>query len=190
MSFTRVLPADVVAAVAALALLFTMALDWYSTAQGEEARRQERLANPEGALGGEVERETQREASEQAEEEEQNAWQASGLFDRLILAGLLATVALAIAAAFMRAAGRRYRPPLTPSGLAGIAAVVTALLVTFRAVQQPGLDAGTRIKAGVPLSVAMLGIVALAVARTLRREEREPAEEQPEPEPEPREQPA
>src|SRR3712207_8055235 len=48
--------ADVIAVLAGLVLLAVMAMDWYSTVNAEEARRQQDLAQPEGALAGEVER--------------------------------------------------------------------------------------------------------------------------------------
>ena len=50
MNFSRLLRADVIAAVAALVLLFVMALDWYSADAGKEARRIEELSQP--AAGG------------------------------------------------------------------------------------------------------------------------------------------
>ena len=56
MSLYRLQLADVVAVLAALALLVVMAVDWYSTVDAEEARRQQELATPSGATGGEVDR--------------------------------------------------------------------------------------------------------------------------------------
>ena len=46
-NYSRLLRADVIAAVAALVLLFVMALDWYSTVAGKEARRIEELSQPQ-----------------------------------------------------------------------------------------------------------------------------------------------
>jgi hypothetical protein len=157
--------------VAALALLFAMAADWYSTRQGEEARRIERLSDPQGALGGEVDRQVQRAAREAGEEAERNAWQEDGLVDRAILGLLLATVLLALGAGILRALGRRFEPPWTPSALTALAAVAAAAFVTYRIVQQPGLDAGTTIEAGPPLALLALGVLALACAGGLRNEE-------------------
>ena len=181
MTFARVLAADVVAMVAALALLFVLGLDWYSTRAGDEARRIERSTQPRGALGGEVPREVEERARASAEDAEKNAFGATAAIDRLILAGLLATVLLALAAGFLRAAAKRFDPPMTPSALAATCACATALLVGVRLLQQPGLDAGTTVKPGAPLGLAVLGVIALACAAALRAEEagaawREPAE--------------
>lgn len=171
MTFARLIRADWVAGLAALALLFTMAADWYSTPQGEEARRVQKLSQPRGATGGEVERRVNEEARLAAQGAEKNAWQASGLIDRVILAGLLATFLLAMFSAVQRARARRYAPPRTPSMLTALAATATALLVVYRIVQQPGLDAGTTVQAGAPLALIALGLIALACARALRAEE-------------------
>lgn len=186
MSFERLWRADWVAFAAALVLLLVMAMDWYSTASGEEARRIEAISNPSGSAGGQIERELQEDARLIAEGEELNAWQASGAVDRLILLGLLATVALAIAAAFLRAAGRRFEPPLSPSALAGLVGVVTALLVAYRAIQEPGLDAGTTVEAGLPLALVVLGVIGLAARGAMRAEEDGSAWPESAPEPEAR----
>ena len=180
MTFERVLAADVVAMVAALGLLFVMAVDWYSTSAGDEARRIERFTKPQGALGGEVSRGVEERARASAEEEEKTAWQLTGAIDRVILAGLLATVVLALAAGFLRAGARRSEPPLTPSALAAVCACATALLIVYRLLQQPGLDAGTTVKPGAPLGIVVLGAIALACVGAARAEEagtawREPA---------------
>jgi drug/metabolite transporter (DMT)-like permease len=171
MTFERLNRWDWVALIAALALLLVMAADWYTTVQGAEARRIERLSTPRGALGGEVEREVKKRAAEAAERAERNAWQPAAGIDRVILIALLAAAGLAIVAAFARAANRRFEPPFTPSGMAGVAAAVAALLVLYRLIQQPGLDVGTEIKAGAPLALAVLGVIAFASSRALHAEE-------------------
>lgn len=171
MTFARVLRADVVAMVAALVLLFVMALDWYGTNVGDEARRTEKLSEPQGALGGEVERNQQEDARLIAEREEQNVWQVEGTIDRLILVGLLATIVLAVGAAYLRAAARRFEPPLTPSTFAAVSATVTALLIAYRIIQEPGFDSATTVKAGAPLSLVVLGVIALACRAAMREEE-------------------
>lgn len=171
MSFARLLRADRVAMAAALALLLIMALDWYSTASGEEARRIEAISEPSGGAGGQVEREVQEDARLIAEGEERNAWQVPGAFDRLILIGLLATIALAIAAAYLRAAARRFEPPLTPSALAAVAATVTAVAVACRTLQEPGLDEATTVEAGAPLALIALGVIALAARSAMGAED-------------------
>jgi hypothetical protein len=168
-SFTRLRAAHWVAFLAALALLFVTAMDWYSTTTGDEARRIEELAEPEGAAGGQVEREVQQRARETAEGAEKNAWQADGAIDRLILIGLLLTAALAVVAGF---AAARNPDSTALAGLAGVSAAITALLVTYRIFQEPGFDASTTVKAGAPVALLVLGVIAIASAITLRTEPR------------------
>jgi hypothetical protein len=172
-TFARLRAADWVAFVAALALLFTTAADWYSSKTGEEARRIEGLAQPSGAEGGQVERDVQRDASAAAEAEERNAWQVTGAIDRVILIALLATSALAVLAGFARAARRDYGGALSPSAIAGLAAAATALLVLYRIVQEPGSDGVNTIQAGAPLALAALGVIAYACSRAVKAEEEE-----------------
>jgi hypothetical protein len=167
MSFARLRAVDWVALVAALALLFISAADWYGSASGDEARRIQDLSSPSGALGGEVAREVQDQARIVAEGQEKNAWQIGGGIDRLILVGLLATVLLAIVAAFRRAAGAGGTAMLATA----LAATATALLVTYRIVQEPGFDAVTSVKVGAPLAVVALGVLALAAAQSVRSED-------------------
>lgn len=186
MTFERLRLADWIAFAAALALLFTMALDWYSTPMGREARRIESLNQPQGALGGEISRKLQGEARLAAQKAERNAWRADAGIDRVILVALLLTAGLAAAAAFLRAAGRRFEPPWTPSALTAIAAVVAALLVAYRMVQKPGIDAATTVEIGAPLAVAALGLITLASAAGMRAEQagtafREPRRPEPAP---------
>lgn len=171
MNLRRLLRADAIAWAAALVLLIFTAVDWYSTEQGEQARREERLSQPQGALAGQVARERREDARIAAEEEERNAWQVDGAVDIVLLAAILATSALAVAAGVLRAAGRRFEPPFTPSGLTAGAAGVAILLLCYRLVQQPNFDDATVIKAGAPLALAVLGVLALASVRALRAEE-------------------
>ena len=171
MTFERALPADLVAMVCALGLLFVIGIDWYSTTAGGEARRIERSTTVQGAQGGEVSRAVDERALEAAEDAERNAIQLTGALDRVILAGLVATVVLALAAGFLRAAGRRFEPPLTPSAAAAVCACVTAMLVVGRMIQEPGPDALTTVESGAPLAVAVLGAIALACAVAVRAEE-------------------
>jgi hypothetical protein len=170
-TFARLRLADWVALIAALALLLVTAADWYGTTTGDEARRVQNLTAPSGGETGDVEREVREDARLRAEAAERNAWQATGGIDRLILIGLLATAALAVYAAFMRAAGRRYGSGLSPSLLAGVVAAGTALLVTYRIVQEPGFDASTTVKAGAPVALILLGAIAFACATAARAEE-------------------
>jgi hypothetical protein len=174
-SFARLRAWHWVAFLAALALLFVTAMDWYSTTGGEEARRIEELSDPEGgAAGGEVEREVEESARIAAEGAEKNAWQVDAPVDRLILIGLLLSAALAVIAAF--AAAREPRGEgdgprgLAPAGLAAGVAAATALLVIYRILQEPGLDVSTTVQAGAPLALILLGVIALSGALTLRSE--------------------
>jgi hypothetical protein len=185
MTFERLRVADWVALVAALALLLVMALDWYSTPMGREARRIEQNNQPHGALGGEIAREVQSEARLAAQKAERNAWQADGGIDRVILVALLLTAGLGVAAAFFRAAGRRFEPPWTPSALAALGALICALLVAYRIVQEPGIDEATTVQAGAPLAVAVLGALAFASAAGMRAEEKGQAFREPRRRPEP-----
>jgi hypothetical protein len=185
-TFTRLRASQWVAFLAGLVLLFVTAMDWYSTTTGEEARRIEELSEPEGAAGGEVEREVEEDARVAAEGAEKNAWQVDAVIDRLILIGLLLTAALTVVAAFA-AARVPERGPWEKAGseapegtgspggigltaLAGLAASITALLVIYRFFQEPGLDVSTTVKAGAPLALVALGAIALASAITLRSE--------------------
>ena len=171
MTFARLLRADRVAMLAALALLFVIGTDWYSTTAGEEARRIERIERPSGAAGGELSRAVEDRARAAAEDAEKNAIQVTAPVDRAIAAGLFATAALALIAGFLRAAGRRFEPPLTPSALAALTAAVSALLVLYRAIDEPGSDASTTVEPGLPLALVVLGAIALAGALALRAEE-------------------
>ena len=170
MTFERLRAANWIALLAAFALILVMALDWYSTEQGREARRIERLSQPRGALGGEVERQVQERAREAAEAREKNAWQADHLVDRAILLVLLAAFVLAVVSAWLRAAGGRAD---RASALAAVAAVAGALLVAYRIVQEPGDDTGTTIELGAPLALIALGVMALASRAAMRPDKQE-----------------
>jgi peptidoglycan/LPS O-acetylase OafA/YrhL len=163
-TFARLRPADWVVFVAALALLFATAPDWYSTTRGEEARQiQEQAGNSDAPERREVESD----AAALAEAQERNAWQEDGLLDRIILIALLATTALGVAAAFWRASGRGS-DGLGAFGFAGMAASITALLVLYRIIQEPGFDELTTVKIGAPLALAVLGVMAFACATSVR----------------------
>jgi hypothetical protein len=174
LTFARLRVSDWVVFVAALALLFTTAPDWYSTARGEEARQIQKNA---AGSPGQAEQEVERDAGALAEGQERNAWQEDGLIDRSILIALLATSALGVMAAFWRASGRGT-DGLGPFGLAGLAACVTALLILYRIIQEPGFDESTTVKIGAPLALGVLGVMAFACATALRDDSRrEPARE-------------
>ena len=174
MSLRRLTRGDALALAAGLALLFVLAADWYSSVEGDEARRIQRLAEPPDDAGAEtlqLSRDQQEQASIAAEGEERNAWQADGEIDRVILLALLATSAAAIAAAAFRAAGRRWNPPRSPSALALALALAAGTLVLYRMVQEPGFDQGTTIRGGPFLAIAALGLLALGARMALRAEQ-------------------
>jgi drug/metabolite transporter (DMT)-like permease len=166
MSFARLRAADWVAFVAALALLFATAADWYSTEGGRQAREFEQGAPARGE-GAEL----ADDAAAAAEGEERNAWQADGAIDRAILVALLGTAALAIVAAFARAAGRRSEDGVGLTAWAGMAAALTALLVLYRVIQEPGFDEVNTVQFGAPLALGLLGVIAFASAMSVRAEE-------------------
>jgi hypothetical protein len=168
MSFARLHPADWVAFVAALALLFATAADWYSTEGGRQAREFEQSAPARGE-GAEL----ADDAAAAAEGEERNAWQADGAIDRVILVALLGTAALAILAAFARAADRRSGEGIGLTAWAGMAAALTALLVLYRVIQEPGFDEVNTVQYGAPLALGLLGVIAFACAMSVRAEEEE-----------------
>ena len=167
MTFARLRVSDWVVFVAALALLFTTAADWYSTQAGDEARKIEQQAKPqEDEPSGQIRAEVEHDAAALAEAQERNAWQEDdGTIDRVILICLLVTSGLGVAAAFWRATGREAGAPY---GLAGLAACVTALLVLYRILQEPGFDELTTVKVGAPLALGVLGVYAFAAATSLR----------------------
>ena len=172
MTFARLRVSDWVVFLAALALLFTTAFDWYSTQAGDEARRIQENARPaEGEPSGQAEAQVEREAGALAESKEQNAWQEDGTIDRVILICLLATAVLGVLAAYWRASGREARG-VGPYGWAGLAACVTALLVLYRILQEPGFDELTTVKVGAPLALGVLGVFAFAAATSLREDDR------------------
>jgi hypothetical protein len=171
LTFARLRLSDWIVFIAALALLFTAAPDWYSTKAGDEARRVQQEAAPEpGAPTGQSEAEVQREAGLLAEDQEKNAWEATGTIDRVILVCLFVTALLGVVAAFWRASGRPARG-LGPYAIAGLMACVTALLILYRILQEPGNDDLTTVKIGAPLALAVLGVYAFAAATSLRHEE-------------------
>jgi hypothetical protein len=171
MSFGRLCAADWVAFLAALALLLATAADWYSTEGGRQAREFEQ-GTPARGEGAEL----ADDAAAAAEGEERNAWQADAAIDRAILVALLGTAALTTLAAFARAAGRRSGEGIGLTGWAGIAAAVTALLVLYRVIQEPGFDEVNTVQYGAPLALGVLGVIALACAMSVRAEEEEATE--------------
>jgi hypothetical protein len=165
-SFARLGRWDWIAFVAALALMFTMSIDWYTTKAGEEFRRIEQNSSS----NEQIQPTTNERAAEAAEKQEKNAWQADAFVDRLILIALLATFAAATLGAFLRAAARRVEPdPIAVASLTGTAA---AALIAYRMIQEPGLDAGSVLKVGAPLSLLAVGIVAFAARQSVLEQRR------------------
>jgi hypothetical protein len=169
----RVSLGEAVAALAAIALLFLLALDWWSTPLGEEARRLERNTEPRGGvLQFRTGRDIEEDADFQADHAERNGWRPGNVLDGIVLGGVLITIVLALAAVFHRAVGgavRRGRAP--PVATAGVVAIVTAALLAERIVAR-AIDAEETVAAGAPLAMLALGLVALGAALTLRGEGR------------------
>ena len=166
-----------IALIGALALMLVMAMDWYSTAQGDEARRIESITdNPSGAEAGEIDRTLNEKAREVAEDEEKNAVQADALIDRILLGLMLAAIVLAVLAAVTRAAGAKPTKGLGPAGLAALVATAAAVGVAYRIIQEPGLDQATHVKAGPLLALVALAMIALGSAYALRADDREAAD--------------
>ena len=165
-----------VAFIAALGLMLTTALDWYTTEQGEEFRRVEQL---DRNTRQDIEPSTSERAAAAAEKEEKNLWQASGLLDRVILILCLVAVAGAVAAAFVRSIGRRPRPPWNPAAIATVAGFLATLLVLYRILQPPGLNDAAVIKSGAPLGLIAVGFLTVGARLATLSERDEPPEEPP-----------
>lgn len=179
MNLFRLSPGHVVAAVAALLLLLVMAMDWYTTDQGESLRRDEGLLEPDPGAGVEqqdIQRDLQGDASVGAEQQERIAWQPDGALGWLALLALVATVVAALAAAALRASNRRFEPPVTPAVVTASLATVAAVLVVLGMVDRAG-NAGAEIAAGVPLGLLCLAGIAVGSARAARSEQQPAAAE-------------
>jgi peptidoglycan/LPS O-acetylase OafA/YrhL len=170
-SFARLTPGHWLALVAALCLLLALAPDWYTDKQGEQDRFYQRESIP-GATDGTTS--AQQLNAEAAETHEKNAWQAPAAIDRIILLTLLAAAGLAIAAAFLRAAGRDVGPP-SPSALASLVGLFGCVLVTYRIFQPPGLDVAAIVKPGAPAGLVCVGLVTIGSRIALRQQRERPA---------------
>lgn len=169
MSFERLTRPDVVAMAAALALLLVMSLTWYSTKDADVARQIEDLAQPQGVDSPGL-KSIRQDASFVAERADRNSWQPFEAIDSVILGGLLATIVLAVGAAWLRAGDRRFEPPVTPSAAAALVAAGTATLVAFRILQEPGQDALTTVEPAALGALALLAVIAVS-ARAAALEE-------------------
>lgn len=160
---------DVIAVLAAFALLFIMAGDWYSTQTGDQAREIVDRQGTEEPGGGLFDDGAVEDARVEAEQAERNAWQVSSPLDLLVVLALLATVALALAAAALRAAGREYPDPRrSPSGLAASVGLLALVLVAIQAGARLDPDSDVTVRIGLPLAVAALGMVACGAGLALR----------------------
>jgi nucleotide-binding universal stress UspA family protein len=185
MSMDRLSRGDWIAWLAALALLVVMSVDWWGTTLGDDFRHTESIAPTSGAESGEIGRQVGESAAAAAESEERNAWQPAKFIDGVILVTLLLAAAWTLVAVGARAAGKRYDMSL--NAVAGVAAGVGGVLVGYRILQEPGLDAITTVKVGAPAAVLCCAALALAHSSALSDER---AEQSPEQEPEPEAAPA
>lgn len=170
MRLERLTRGHVVAAVAALALLLVMAMDWYGSVEADQARQIGAGANTSGAEAGEVGRAVKADTDRIISRDEKNAWQTNAAIDRVLLALLLVTVFLPLLAAGLRAEGRRFEPPWTPSAFASLTAAAAALLVAYRMVQEPGANASTTVKIGPLLALAALTAIGIGAVSAFQKE--------------------
>ena len=159
MTFRRLTPGHLLAMVAALALLLVMATDWYTDKLGENYRFYQHQIAPQ--LNSESIPSQSQLESAAAQKHEKNAWQAPALIDRIILVSLLAAAGFAIAAAFVRAGGRRG-PPL--SAIATVLGLIATVLVAYRILQPPGPNETAIVKPGAPLGLIAVGAAHSRVA--------------------------
>jgi hypothetical protein len=167
-TFLRLNRGQLLAMVAALALLLVMAMDWYSTKAGDAARDAASKVQPQVNVET-VPSETSK-LNTFAETQEKTAWQADGLIDRLILIALLGAVVSAVVAGWLAAAGKKLGPP-SPSALASVLGLLACVLIVYRIIQPPGLNAAAVVKAGAPLGLLCVGLLAFG-ARVAVRDER------------------
>jgi len=166
---------------AALALLLVMSSLWWTTHQAEQCRHNaavQTAPSPGGVQNSEITRKLKSDARRCEAKYDKTAWSASAFIDRVILICLLVAIVAAVAAAFLRAADRRFTPPRSPSAIASVAGLVGALLILYRILQPPGLNAAAVIKSGAPIGLALVGILAIG-ARSAAVAEREAPPEPP-----------
>jgi hypothetical protein len=168
MTFLRLNRGQLLAMVAALALLLVMAMDWYTTKAGETARDAAPKVQPQ--VNVETAPSESSKLNTFAETQEKTAWQADAVIDRIILIALLAAVACALGAAWVAAAGRRVGPP-SLSALASVFGLLACVLIVYRIIQPPGLNSAAVVTAGAPLGLLCVGLLAFG-ARVAVRDER------------------
>jgi hypothetical protein len=177
MTFRRLNRWELLAMVAALALLLVMALDWYTDKTAQFDRFLQHQIVPQ--VNNQTDPSPAAILNSDASHREKNAWQASGFIDRVILIALLASAALAIAAGFYRATGSRGPPRL--SAMATVVGLVASVLVLYRIFQPPGPNYAAVVKVGAPLGLVCVGLLTLGSRIATLRERAQPAET-PEPE--------
>jgi drug/metabolite transporter (DMT)-like permease len=166
----RLTRGHVVAAVAALALLLVMAMDWYGSTTADLAHQLNKLPQTSGAQAGEAGSSVKEDADRVIARDEKNAWQEQRSVDRVLLVFLLLSVFVPLFAAAYRAAGKRASPPWTPSLFAALSAAIAALLLAYRIVNEPGNDVTTTVKLGAPLGLVLLGVIGLGAVAAFQRE--------------------
>jgi hypothetical protein len=174
-TFLRLNRGQLLAMAAALALLLVMAMDWYSTKAGDAAR--DAASKVQSQVNAETVPSETSKLNTFAETQEKTAWQADALIDRLILIALLGAVVCAVVAAWLAAAGKKLGPP-SPSALASVLGLAACVLIVYRIIQPPGLNSAAVVKAGAPLGLLCVGLLAFG-ARVAVRDERLEREEAP-----------
>jgi hypothetical protein len=165
MTFLSLNRGEALAMIAALALLLVMAVDWYTTKAGEQARDVASKVQPQ-VNAETVPSESKKEAAF-ADTQEKNAWQADGVIDRVIMIVLIGAVLSALVAAWSKAAGRKLGPP-SPNALASVFGLLACVLIVYRIMQPPGLNAAAVVKAGAPLGLLCAGLLALGARVAVR----------------------
>ena len=169
MTFLRLSRAHALVFATALALLLSLAVDWYGTQEGDEARRIERITVPREGTAGEVSRAVDERAAEAGERRERNALSGGdaappiAVIDVLLVLALLAAIVPALASGFFCAAGKDARSSAA-ARLGTVTALVGAVLIAYRLAQQPGLDSVTTLKFGAFLSLALAVMLAASAA--------------------------
>jgi hypothetical protein len=166
-----------IAFVAAAALLFFTAMDWYSTKGGEAARQIQESSEPAEGQPNRLS-ELNEEAERAAEAAEKNAWEPEEGIDVAILILVVSAAVLAMISVVLAAAGR---PSGWTSAISLGAASLGAVLLTYRMLQEPGLDEVTTVEPGAPLALIALGVLALGGSLMLREEPTPDAEPDPSP---------
>jgi hypothetical protein len=168
MTFLRTGRGQLLAMIAALALLLVMAMDWYTTKPGEAARDAASKVEPQ--VNVETVPSESSKLNTFAETQEKTAWQADGAIDRIIMILLVAAIVCAVVAAWLAAAGKKLGPP-SPSALASVFGLLACVLIVYRIIQPPGLNSAAVVKPGAPLGLLCVGLLTFG-ARVAVRDER------------------